>query len=124
MSRPGQVGAGQGYAVFHPNYRGSTGYGNKLRLAGFREWGGKMQDDITDGVKHLIAEGIVDAGRVGIYGASYGGYATMAGLCFTPELYRCGINYVGVTDIDLIQEMIRIAAGEPLMNVVDKANWF
>ena len=94
--------ANRGYAVFQPNFRGSTGYGTRLYTAGFREWGGKMQNDITDGVKHLIAEGIVDAGRVGIYGASYGGYATMAGLCFTPELYRCGINYVGVTDIDLI----------------------
>jgi dipeptidyl aminopeptidase/acylaminoacyl peptidase len=94
--------ANRGYAVFQPNFRGSTGYGNKLRLAGFREWGGKMQNDITDGVKHLIAKGIADAKRIGIYGASYGGYATMAGLCFTPELYRCGINYVGVTDIDLI----------------------
>ena len=94
--------ANRGYAVFQPNFRGSTGYGNKLRLAGFREWGGKMQNDITDGVKYLIAEGVADAKRVGIYGASYGGYATMAGLCFTPELYRCGVNYVGVTDIDLI----------------------
>ena len=94
--------ANRGYAVFQPNFRGSTGYGNKLRLAGFREWGGKMQNDITDGVKYLIAKGIADATRIGIYGASYGGYATMAGLCFTPELYRCGINYVGVTDIDLI----------------------
>jgi len=94
--------ANRGYAVFQPNFRGSTGYGNKLRLAGFREWGGKMQDDITDGVKYLIAEGIADAKRIGIYGASYGGYATMAGLCFTPELYRCGVNYVGVTDINLI----------------------
>ncbi len=94
--------ANRGYAVFQPNFRGSTGYGNKLRLAGFREWGGKMQNDITDGVKYLIAEGVIDAKRIGIYGASYGGYATMAGLCFTPELYRCGVNYVGVTDIDLI----------------------
>ena len=94
--------ANRGYAVFQPNFRGSTGYGNKLRLAGFREWGGKMQNDITDGVKYLIAEGVADATRIGIYGASYGGYATMAGLCFTPELYRCGVNYVGVTDIDLI----------------------
>ena len=94
--------ANRGYAVFQPNFRGSTGYGNKLLTAGYREWGGAMQNDITDGVKHLIAEGIVDAKRIGIYGASYGGYATMAGLCFTPELYRCGVNYVGVTDIDLI----------------------
>jgi len=94
--------ANRGYAVFQPNFRGSTGYGNKLRLAGFREWGGKMQNDITDGVKYLIAEGVADAKHIGIYGASYGGYATMAGLCFTPELYRCGVNYVGVTDIDLI----------------------
>ncbi|GIT05482.1 MAG: hypothetical protein CM1200mP29_08930 [Verrucomicrobiota bacterium] len=87
--------ANPGYAVFQPNFRGSTGYGQGFTQPVFREWGGKMQNDITDGVKHLIAEGIVDAGRVGIYGASYGGYATMAGLCFTPELYRCGINYVG-----------------------------
>ena len=94
--------ANRGYAVFQPNFRGSTGYGNKLLTAGYREWGGAMQDDITDGVKYLIAEGVADAKRVGIYGASYGGYATMAGLCFTPELYRCGVNYVGVTDIDLI----------------------
>ena len=94
--------ANRGYAVFQPNFRGSTGYGNKLLTAGYREWGGVMQDDITDGVKHLIKEGIADPKRVGIYGASYGGYATMAGLCFTPELYRCGVNYVGVTDIDLI----------------------
>ena len=61
-----------------------------------------MQDDITDGVKYLIKEGIADPKRIGIYGASYGGYATMAGLCFTPELYRYEVNYVGVTDIDLI----------------------
>ena len=94
--------ANRGYAVFQPNFRGSTGYGNKLLTAGYHEWGGKMQDDITDGVKYLIDEGIVDPKRVGIYGASYGGYATMAGICFTPELYRCGITYVGVTDIDLI----------------------
>ena len=94
--------ANRGYAVFQPNFRGSTGYGTKLLTSGYREWGGAMQNDITDGVKHLIDEGIVDPKRVGIYGASYGGYATMAGLCFTPELYRCGINYVGVTDIDLI----------------------
>ena len=94
--------ANRGYAVFQPNFRGSTGYGTKLFTAGFREWGGKMQDDITDGVKYLIKEGIANPKRIGIYGASYGGYAAMAGLCFTPELYRCGINYVGVTDIDLI----------------------
>ncbi len=94
--------ANRGYAVFQPNFRGSTGYGRKLLTAGYREWGGAMQDDITDGVKHLIKEGIADPRRIGIYGASYGGYATMAGLCFTPEMYRCGINYVGVTDIDLI----------------------
>jgi len=97
-----QYFANRGYLVLQPNFRGSSGYGTEHRILGKGEWGGKMQDDITDGVKHLIAEGIVDAGRVGIYGASYGGYATMAGLCFTPELYRCGINYVGVTDIDLI----------------------
>lgn len=94
--------ASRGYAVLQINFRGSIGYGRKFKEAGYGQWGLKMQDDITDGVKWAVAEGIADPNRVAIYGASYGGYAAMAGMAFTPELYRCGVNYVGVTDIGLL----------------------
>lgn len=98
--------ASRGYAVLQMNFRGSTGYGRKHEEAGYNQWGLAMQDDITDGVKWAIAQGYADPKRIAIYGASYGGYACMAGLAFTPELYRCGINYVGVTDIALLQKTI------------------
>jgi dipeptidyl aminopeptidase/acylaminoacyl peptidase len=91
--------ANRGYAVLQMNFRGSTGYGLKFMRAGFKEWGGKMQDDITDGVKWAIAEGIADRNRIAIFGASYGGYAALMGLIGTPELFRCGISYAGVTDV-------------------------
>jgi len=94
--------ANRGFAVLQINYRGSGGYGYSFQKAGQREWGGKMQDDLTDGVKWAIAQGITDERHVAIYGASYGGYATLAGLTFTPQLYRCGANYVGVSDLGLI----------------------
>lgn len=97
-----QFYANRGYAVLQVNYRGSGGYGRAFESAGFKKWGLEMQDDLSDGVKWAIAQGIVDPGRVVISGASYGGYATMAGLTFTPELYCAGINYVGVTDIELL----------------------
>lgn len=102
FNREAQFLANRGYAVLQINFRGSTGYGKRLYHAGFKEWGGKMQDDITDGVRWAIAEGVADPKSIAIYGASYGGYAAMAGLAFTPELYRCGINYVGVTDLPLL----------------------
>lgn len=98
--------ASRGYAVLRMNFRGSTGYGQKHLQAGYGQWGLAMQDDITDGVKWAIAEGIADPARIAIYGGSYGGYAAMAGLAFTPELYRCGINYVGVTDVALLQRTV------------------
>ncbi|HVP36058.1 MAG TPA: S9 family peptidase [Terriglobales bacterium] len=91
--------ANRGYAVFQMNFRGSTGYGKKFWEASFKEWGKKMQDDITDGVKWLIQQGTADPKRVAIYGASYGGYATLAGLTFTPDLYTCGVDYVGVSNM-------------------------
>ncbi|MBI2518744.1 MAG: S9 family peptidase [Opitutae bacterium] len=94
--------ASRGYAVLQINYRGSGGYGYSFEKAGYREWGGKMQDDLTDGVQWAIAQGITDAGHVAIYGASYGGYAALAGATFTPDLYRCAVNYVGVSDLGLI----------------------
>ncbi|MBT3202985.1 MAG: S9 family peptidase [Gammaproteobacteria bacterium] len=97
-----QLLANRGYAVLQMNFRGSGGYGHKFLTAGYKEWGNKMQNDITDSVDWAIKEGFADPDKICIYGASYGGYATMAGLTFTPELYKCGINYVGVTDVALL----------------------
>jgi len=91
--------ANRGYAVLQMNFRGSTGYGRKFWEMSFKQWGKTMQDDISDGVRHLIREGVADPKRVAIYGGSYGGYATLAGLAFTPELYACGIDYVGVSNL-------------------------
>ncbi len=98
--------ANRGYAVLQMNFRGSTGYGKKFVQAAFKEWGKAMQNDITDGVKWLIDEGIADPKRIAIYGASYGGYATLAGLTFTPDLYACGIDYVGVSNLFTFLESI------------------
>jgi len=89
----------RGYAVLQMNFRGSTGYGRKFWEASFKQWGRTMQDDVTDGVKYAIAQGIADPKRVAIYGGSYGGYCTLAGLAFTPELYACGVDYVGVSNL-------------------------
>jgi len=91
--------ANRGYAVLQVNFRGSTGYGRKFWEASFKQWGKAMQNDITDGVQWLIKEGIADPKRVGIYGGSYGGYATLAGLTFTPDLYAAGVDYVGVANL-------------------------
>ncbi|KAB2838368.1 MAG: S9 family peptidase, partial [Burkholderiales bacterium] len=91
--------ANRGYAVLQMNFRGSTGYGRKFWEASFKQWGKTMQDDVSDGVKHLVAQGIADPKRVCIYGGSYGGYATLAGLAFSPELYACGVDYVGVSNL-------------------------
>ncbi|HBF38088.1 MAG TPA: S9 family peptidase [Firmicutes bacterium] len=91
--------ANRGFAVLQMNFRGSTGYGRNFWQASFKEWGRRMQDDITDGVKWLIKEGIANPRRIAIYGGSYGGYATLAGLTFTPELYACGVDYCGVANL-------------------------
>jgi dipeptidyl aminopeptidase/acylaminoacyl peptidase len=91
--------ANRGYAVFQPNFRGSTGYGRAFWEKSFKQWGRTMQDDITDGVNWLVAQGIADPKRVGIYGASYGGYATLAGITLTPELYAAAVSYVGVSNM-------------------------
>ena len=98
--------ANRGYAVFQMNFRGSTGYGREFWEISFKEWGKSMQDDITDGVQWLIGEGIADPERIAIYGASYGGYATLAGLAFTPDLYACGVDYVGVSSLFTFMESI------------------
>jgi dipeptidyl aminopeptidase/acylaminoacyl peptidase len=91
--------ANRGLAVLQMNFRGSTGYGKAFWEAGFKQWGLKMQDDVSDGVAWLIKQGLADPRRVGIYGGSYGGYATLAGLTFTPDLYACGVDYVGPSNL-------------------------
>jgi len=91
--------ANRGYVVLQPNFRGSSGYGHNFTDAGLRQWGLKMQDDITDGVKKVIADGIADPKRVCIVGASYGGYAALAGATFTPDLYACAVSVAGVSDL-------------------------
>jgi len=120
-----QFFASRGYATVQVNFRGSGGYGRSFEQAGYGgKWGAEMQNDLTDAVNYLVKEGIVDPDRVCIYGASYGGYATMAGLTFTPDLYKCGINYVGVTDIGLLftsmpkhwepaKELLKVQIGDP-----------
>lgn len=98
--------ANRGYAVLQPNFRASGGYGKRFLNAGDLQWGKLMQDDITWGVKHLIDQGIADKNRVAIMGGSYGGYATLAGLAFTPELYACGVDIVGPSNIFTLLDSI------------------
>jgi len=99
--------ANRGYAVLQPNFRGSSGFGKNFLNAGNKQWGtGYMQHDITDGVKHLIQEGIADPERIGIYGSSYGGFAALAGLAFTPDLYSAGVSKVGPSNIITLIESV------------------
>jgi dipeptidyl aminopeptidase/acylaminoacyl peptidase len=123
--------ANRGYAVLQMNFRGSTGYGRKFFEASFKQWGGTMQDDITDGVNWIIQQGIADPKRVGIYGGSYGGYAVLEGLVKTPDLYAAGVDYVGVSNLVTFMntippywkpqlEMMHEMVGDP---VKDK-DWF
>lgn len=95
-----QYFAARGYAVFQPNFRGSDGFGKAFAESGHGEWGRKMQDDITDGVNYLVTAGLVDPGRACIVGASYGGYAALAGAALTPDLYKCAVSFAGVSDLD------------------------
>ena len=104
FNRELQFLANRGYAVLQMNYRGSGGYGKRFMDIAWGKWGLEMQDDVTDGVRWAISEGIADPERVCIYGASYGGYATMAGITMTPELYQCAVNYVGVVDLAMLHE--------------------
>ena len=94
-----QLLTSRGYGVFQMNYRGSTGYGKSFWKKGFKEWGKKMQDDITDGVNHLVDQGIANKDKVAIFGGSYGGYATLAGITFTPDVYCCAVDFVGVSNL-------------------------
>ena len=101
-----QFFANRGYAVLMPNFRGSTGYGRKFLDAGNLEWGRKMQDDLTWGVKFVVAQGIADPKRVGILGGSYGGYATLAGVAFTPDLYAAAVDIVGPSNLITLLDSI------------------
>jgi acetyl esterase/lipase len=96
-----QMFANEGYAVFQPQFRGSTGFGYEHEVAGYQQWGLGIQDDITDGVHWLIEQGIADPARICIVGASFGGYAAAMGLAQTPDLYKCGISINGVLDMKL-----------------------
>ncbi len=95
-----QLLAANGYVVFQPQFRGSSGFGKKFKEAGVGQWGLSMQDDISDGVAYLIKQGIADPKRICIYGASYGGYAALWGAISTPQLYRCAISFAGVVDVN------------------------
>jgi dipeptidyl aminopeptidase/acylaminoacyl peptidase len=101
-----QFFANRGYAVLQPNFRSSTGYGKKFLNAGNNEWGQKMQDDLTYGVKHFVAQGIADSRRVAILGGSYGGYATLAGVAFTPDVYAAAVSIVGPSNLLTLLESI------------------
>jgi dipeptidyl aminopeptidase/acylaminoacyl peptidase len=98
--------ANRGYAVINVNYRASTGFGKKFLHAGDLQWGAKMQDDLTDAAKWAIASGYADPKRVAIMGGSYGGYATLAGLTFTPDLYACGVDIVGPSNLKTLLESV------------------
>lgn len=98
--------ANRGFAVLQMNFRGSVGYGRKFWTDSFKQWGLAMQNDVTDGVNWLIEEGIADPKRVAIYGGSYGGYTSLAGLAFTPDVYSAGVDYVGVSNLFTFMETI------------------
>ena len=98
--------ANRGYVCVQVNFRGSTGYGKAFVNAGDREWGAAMQDDLTDAVAFAVAQGWADPARVAIFGGSYGGYAALAGVAFTPDLYRCAVDIVGPSNLKTLIETI------------------
>ncbi len=114
-----QFFANRGYAVFQPQFRGSTGYGSQHLKAGYGQWGGAIQDDISDGVQWLIKQGIVDANRICIVGGSFGGYAAAMGVAATPDLYQCAVSINGV--LDLVQHID--SADKLLYEDINRAIW-
>lgn len=104
--------ASRGYSVLQPEFRGSTGFGDAFRDAGYKQWGGIMQDDVTDGVRAMIEQKVADPAHVCIVGASYGGYAALAGAAFTPELYACAASIEGISDLRaLLEEVVPTVGG-------------
>jgi dipeptidyl aminopeptidase/acylaminoacyl peptidase len=106
-----QALASRGYAVLQPNFRGSDGLGIKFLNAGFGEWGKKMQTDLSDGVRHFAAQGVIDPKRVCIVGASYGGYAALAGATIDLGVYRCAASIAGVSDLERMLQVERQTGG-------------
>lgn len=106
-----QLYASRGYAVFQPNFRGSTGYGEAFVEAGYGQWGRKMQTDLSDGVRHLAAAGTIDPRRVCIVGASYGGYAALAGVTLDPGVYNCAVSVAGVSDLKAMLDFDQTKSG-------------
>jgi dipeptidyl aminopeptidase/acylaminoacyl peptidase len=98
--------ATRGYAVLQPQFRGSTGFGQAHQSAGYQQWGGSMQDDLTDGVNALISQGLANPARVCIVGLDYGGYAALAGAAFTPELYKCAASINGISDLQSLFDYV------------------
>ncbi|WP_026815686.1 alpha/beta hydrolase family protein [Arenimonas composti] len=115
-----QLLARAGYAVLQVNFRGSGGYGRAFQHAGARQWGRTMQDDLTDATKWAVSEGIADGGRICIYGASYGAYASLMGVAREPELYRCAVGYVGVYDLP---QMVRDDSGDSASMATFARQW-
>lgn len=99
-----QLLANRGYLVLQVNYRGSGGYGHQFERSGFRKWGREMQDDVTDATRWAFDQGLADPARTCIYGASYGGFATLSGITREPDLYRCAFAFVGVYDLELMKK--------------------
>ncbi|MBW3559945.1 MAG: alpha/beta fold hydrolase, partial [Proteobacteria bacterium] len=106
-----QALASRGYAVLQPQFRGSDGFGRKFVEAGYGQWGRKMQTDLSDGLRHLAAEGVIDPKRVCVMGASYGGYPALAGATLDPEVYRCAVSVAGISDLPLMLADDAKAAG-------------
>ena len=107
--------ASRGYAVLRPNFRGSSGYGNKFERAGFQQWGGLMQRDVEDATIHMIDQGVFDPRRICIAGASYGGYAAMMGLIQNPDLYQCGVTVNGAINLPRLKSAGLNLLGQPFM---------
>lgn len=119
LSSDVKVLASHGYAVFQPNFRGSGGYGKKFLQMGYQSWGTSMIDDMTDGVRYLIKQGVVDEGRICSYGASYGGYAAVQSAIREPELYKCVVGFVGVYDLQLMFEEGDISESSSGLNYLE-----
>jgi dipeptidyl aminopeptidase/acylaminoacyl peptidase len=121
FDREVQMLASRGYAVLQVNFRGSGGYGRSFELAGYREWGGKMQDDVTDATRWAIAQGVADPARICIFGTSYGGYAALEAVVKEPDLYRCAIGNSGVYDLRMMftrGDIVQTSHGENYLKLV------
>jgi len=117
-----QLFASRGYATLHVNFRISGGYGKEFLRKGLKEIGRKAMDDVEDGLKYIIKQGLVDPGKVAIYGGSHGGYAVLRGLTKTPDLYSCGIDYVGVSNLYTFMESMP-SYWKPYLDII-KAIWY